>query len=174
MRLPNSAHTSRPWRIHEIAGDFRLDDVWELPTPGGPDDFPRLMEGFAASDPAQSSVPRRPRALGDPLEGRRPARLGRRGRRPRLPRADAPRPAARGPARRTDRPGVRRPALQPAVPDRRRVRGRDRQQDDARGHAPQLGRRRDRRLPRPDGRPTSSPMACSATPTWPRSTRSAT
>jgi hypothetical protein len=28
MRLPNTAHTSRPWRIHEIARDFRLEDVW--------------------------------------------------------------------------------------------------------------------------------------------------
>jgi hypothetical protein len=23
MRLPHDAHTSRPWRIHEITGDFR-------------------------------------------------------------------------------------------------------------------------------------------------------
>ena len=43
MRLPNTAHTSRPWRIHQIAPDFRLYDVWALPTPGGPDDFPRLV-----------------------------------------------------------------------------------------------------------------------------------
>ena len=35
MRLPNDAHTSQPWRIHEIAPDFRLEDVWALPTPGG-------------------------------------------------------------------------------------------------------------------------------------------
>ena len=46
MRLPNTAHTSRPWRIHELTGDFRLEDVWALPTPGGPDDFPRLVQGF--------------------------------------------------------------------------------------------------------------------------------
>jgi hypothetical protein len=45
---------SRPWRIHEIAGDFELEDVWALPTPGGPDDFPELVEGFASADPAQS------------------------------------------------------------------------------------------------------------------------
>ena len=32
MRLPNSAHTARPWRIHEITPDFRLYDVWALPT----------------------------------------------------------------------------------------------------------------------------------------------
>jgi len=37
MMLPDTAHTSRPWRIHEIAADFRLEDVWALPTPGGPD-----------------------------------------------------------------------------------------------------------------------------------------
>ena len=46
MRLPDTAHTSRPWRIHELAGDFRLEDVWALPTPGGPDDFPRVVQGF--------------------------------------------------------------------------------------------------------------------------------
>jgi Protein of unknown function (DUF2867) len=55
MRLPDTAHTSRPWRIHEIAPDFRLEDVWALPTPGGPDDFPRLMEMARGLDPAQSS-----------------------------------------------------------------------------------------------------------------------
>src|SRR5215218_7609984 len=54
MRLPNTAHTSRPWRIHEVVGDFQLEDVWALPTPGGPDDFPLLIQAFAAGDPAQS------------------------------------------------------------------------------------------------------------------------
>ena len=43
MRLPSSDHTDRPWRIHELVPDFRLEDVWALPTPGGPDDFPRLV-----------------------------------------------------------------------------------------------------------------------------------
>lgn len=55
MRLPDSAHTSRPWRIHEIAPDFRLEDVWELPGRGGRDDFPRLVELIASQDPSQSS-----------------------------------------------------------------------------------------------------------------------
>ncbi|ATL30413.1 DUF2867 domain-containing protein [Streptomyces formicae] len=50
MRLPDTAHTSRPWRIHAIAHDFRLYDVWALPTPGGPDDFPRLVRNTAAGD----------------------------------------------------------------------------------------------------------------------------
>src|SRR6266540_996375 len=26
QRLPDTAHTSRPWRIHELAPDFRLED----------------------------------------------------------------------------------------------------------------------------------------------------
>jgi hypothetical protein len=54
MRVPNSAHTSRPWRIHEITPDFRLEDVWALPTPGGPNDFPRMVQQFASADPSQS------------------------------------------------------------------------------------------------------------------------
>ena len=49
MRLPNTAHTSVPWRIHEIAPDFELEDVWALPTPGGPEDFPRLVQKIAAA-----------------------------------------------------------------------------------------------------------------------------
>jgi uncharacterized protein DUF2867 len=55
MKLPNTAHTSRPWRIHELTGDFRLEDVWALPTPGGPDDFPRLLKLFASQDPSRTS-----------------------------------------------------------------------------------------------------------------------
>jgi Protein of unknown function (DUF2867) len=57
MRLPESAHTSRPWRIHEIAGDFRVEDVWALDTPGGPDDFHLLVEGFASGDPSRVGSP---------------------------------------------------------------------------------------------------------------------
>ena len=52
MKLPNESHTSRPWRIHEITPEFRLYDVWALPTPGGRDDFPRLVRQFAAGDTA--------------------------------------------------------------------------------------------------------------------------
>jgi hypothetical protein len=57
MRLPSTAHTDRPWRIHEIAGDFELEDVWALPTPGGPDDFRRLVDGFARADPSRNPSP---------------------------------------------------------------------------------------------------------------------
>jgi hypothetical protein len=53
-RLPNSEQTSRPWRIHELTRDFRLLDVWALPTPGGRDDFPRLVEILATADTAET------------------------------------------------------------------------------------------------------------------------
>jgi hypothetical protein len=55
MRLPNDAHSSRPWRIHELTRDFRLEDVWALPTPGGPDDFPWLVREAASLDPSRGS-----------------------------------------------------------------------------------------------------------------------
>jgi uncharacterized protein DUF2867 len=48
MKVPNTEHTSRPWRIHELTGDFRLEDVWALDTPGGPDDLPRLVQQFVS------------------------------------------------------------------------------------------------------------------------------
>lgn len=50
MRLPNSVHTERPWRIHEVVRDFHLEDVWALPTPGGKDDFARLVQETATID----------------------------------------------------------------------------------------------------------------------------
>jgi hypothetical protein len=55
VRLPAGAHGDRRWRIHELTGDFRLEDVWALPTPGGPDDFGRLVHAVAAGDPEQGS-----------------------------------------------------------------------------------------------------------------------
>jgi hypothetical protein len=55
MKLPDIEHTSRPWRIHELTRDFRLEDVWALPTPGGPDDFPRFVERFISAQPSRSS-----------------------------------------------------------------------------------------------------------------------
>jgi hypothetical protein len=55
LRLPNTAHTSRPWRIHELTADFELEDVWALRTSGGLDDFPRLVQMIASGDPSQRS-----------------------------------------------------------------------------------------------------------------------
>jgi hypothetical protein len=55
MKLPNSAHTSRNWRIHELTPDFRLEDVWGIAAPGEPDDFPRAVQLIASTDPSRSS-----------------------------------------------------------------------------------------------------------------------
>ena len=60
MRLPNTAHESRPWRIREIAPDFIVEDVWALPAYGGAEDFQKLIEAMASGDPANSeSLPTR-------------------------------------------------------------------------------------------------------------------
>jgi Protein of unknown function (DUF2867) len=63
MRLPDSEYTSRPWRIHEITPDFRLEDVWAIRAPVQPDDFQQLIAGFAAFDPETDSSTRSVRAL---------------------------------------------------------------------------------------------------------------
>jgi hypothetical protein len=55
VRLPREAHAARPWRIHDVARDFQVLDVWALPTPGGQDDFGRLIELFSSFDAARSS-----------------------------------------------------------------------------------------------------------------------
>lgn len=62
-KLSHDQHTSRPWRIHEITGDFRLEDVWALPTPGGPDDFRRLLEMNQDLDLESDGAPLIARAL---------------------------------------------------------------------------------------------------------------
>jgi hypothetical protein len=62
MRLPDTAHISRHWRIHELTRDFRLEDVWALPTPGGPGDFPRLVRTDRIGRPV-APVPRGVRTL---------------------------------------------------------------------------------------------------------------
>ena len=55
QRLAVTDHTSHPWRIHEFTNDFRVLDVWALPTPGGPGDFPRLLRLWSSFDPGASS-----------------------------------------------------------------------------------------------------------------------
>ena len=54
MSLPESAHISRPWRIHQLTDDFELEDVWALPAHGERDDFPLLVEGFTSGDTEQT------------------------------------------------------------------------------------------------------------------------
>ncbi|WP_369798416.1 DUF2867 domain-containing protein [Mycobacterium sp. URHB0044] len=53
--MPNDAHTTRPWRIHELTHGFQVLDVWALPTPGGPADFTRLITLFSSFDAQRSS-----------------------------------------------------------------------------------------------------------------------
>lgn len=57
MRIPHADHAERPWRVHEISADFRLYDVWALPTPGGPDDFAKLVRQTAEGETASSPSP---------------------------------------------------------------------------------------------------------------------
>jgi hypothetical protein len=58
MRLPLTAHTDQPWRIHELTPDFTVEDVWALPTPGGPGELPRLLGAFGAGQgEAEESFP---------------------------------------------------------------------------------------------------------------------
>jgi Protein of unknown function (DUF2867) len=53
LRVPNSEFEKRPWRIHELLDDkFRVEDVWRLPTPGGPDDLATLAYYTASSENA--------------------------------------------------------------------------------------------------------------------------
>jgi hypothetical protein len=61
MRLPDAAHTSQPWAIHWLAPDFELEDVWALPTPGGPDDLATLVTTIAGGE--QGGGSRAARAL---------------------------------------------------------------------------------------------------------------
>ncbi|MEK8173368.1 DUF2867 domain-containing protein [Streptomyces sp. M19] len=75
MRLPNTAFSERPWRIHEFIRDFKIEDVWDLDTPG-----PRRS---GAAGPAVQQRAVRLQALADvqaavrdPLEARRPAEVG--------------------------------------------------------------------------------------------------
>ncbi|MBW1599889.1 DUF2867 domain-containing protein [Streptomyces sp. JJ38] len=58
MRLPNSAHTSRPWRIHEFTRDFTVEDVWKLPTPGGPDGMEELVRQITTGPMTPNAIVR--------------------------------------------------------------------------------------------------------------------
>jgi hypothetical protein len=60
MRVPNAVLAARPWRIHEIASDFTVEDVWALPVHGGADDFDALLDLMVSLDfPGSTSLPTR-------------------------------------------------------------------------------------------------------------------
>jgi hypothetical protein len=53
VRLSNATHEAHPWVIAQVAPDFKLLDVWQLPAQGGPDEFPTLVEIVTSLDPAK-------------------------------------------------------------------------------------------------------------------------
>lgn len=60
MRIPIETHTSRPWRIGEIAPDFEVEDVWALPVYGSADDLSTLVDLMTSGPPPGSgSLPTR-------------------------------------------------------------------------------------------------------------------
>src|SRR6185503_6074291 len=60
MRIPNAVHEAHPWRIHEIAPDFTVEDVWALPAHGDAGDFQTLLEVILSLDfPSSTSLPTR-------------------------------------------------------------------------------------------------------------------
>jgi hypothetical protein len=60
MRISTAAAHARPWRIHEIAPDFTVEDVWALPAHGDAHEFPSLLEVMRTLDfPDSSSLPAR-------------------------------------------------------------------------------------------------------------------
>jgi hypothetical protein len=60
-KFPETEHTRRPWRVHEIVPDFRVEDVWAFRTPAaGPDDFPVMLDALrAAGGPDNQTLPSR-------------------------------------------------------------------------------------------------------------------
>lgn len=48
-RVPNAEFSAQHWRIHEIAPDFTVEDVWTMPMPGGgPEDFEKVLAAIKA------------------------------------------------------------------------------------------------------------------------------
>jgi hypothetical protein len=49
-RIAKADFIEQPWRIHEFATDFRVQDVWSFHTPGArPGDFPRMLAAIRAA-----------------------------------------------------------------------------------------------------------------------------
>lgn len=58
MRVPEVEHTARPWRIHDLTPDFRIEDVWAYSTPGaGPDDFPAMLKALRGAGGPNENTP---------------------------------------------------------------------------------------------------------------------
>lgn len=57
MRLPKDVYSSRPWRMHEMAADFDVEDVWQLPVHGTADDLPRVVRTMFDGPPFPEGGP---------------------------------------------------------------------------------------------------------------------
>lgn len=56
MRVPNATQFERPWRIHEVLGEFPLEDVWRLPDVTGTlTEFDELVDLMMLSDPSHDA-----------------------------------------------------------------------------------------------------------------------
>ncbi len=56
MRVPNAVHEAHPWVVAQIAPDFTLLDVWDLPAEGGAEDFDDFLAVMRELDPAEASL----------------------------------------------------------------------------------------------------------------------
>lgn len=69
MSADVAAHRARPWRVHTLAPDFELLDLWELPVDADPargETFRSFLAVFLSTGAASWPVyPLRPRSLGD-------------------------------------------------------------------------------------------------------------
>lgn len=55
-RLPTYLHQQTPWRVHEIAEGFDVEDLWSFRTPGADaDDFDTMIEAIRSTGPPGSA-----------------------------------------------------------------------------------------------------------------------
>jgi hypothetical protein len=55
-RVPESAFRAQPWRIHDIAPEFEVEDVWQLPGTEPLSAFPRVVDTIASLDPTDGPL----------------------------------------------------------------------------------------------------------------------
>jgi len=58
-RVPETEFRAHPWRIHDVAGDFEVEDVWQLPGVEPLIAFRRVVESLATLDPTDGPLPAR-------------------------------------------------------------------------------------------------------------------
>lgn len=58
-RVPESEFRSQPWRIHDVATDFEVEDVWQLPGTEPLSAFHRVVDAIATLDPTDGPLPAR-------------------------------------------------------------------------------------------------------------------